>query len=440
MKSNKGITLAALVVTIIVTLILAGTATYVGYDAIQTSTEQRFLSQLKEVNEAINLHTEDYIDLGLVQLETEVTFNDNSYNYKLESKEDYDKIGLSNIEDTIYVNFDTGQIYSENGINGKHTLKDFGVEYYKPTQESITEQNNIFFDINLEPQQYSWKYIVNDSSIICDGNVQEGNLFYSEYIDGTNHYWKRVERTSDGFSLEIKQPGIYELKFRDLSGNESDVKQVYAYVKDGLQLYYDGEYNENYKHNSETTTWTDLSGNNRNTAVEGPVWDTNKLTFDTDNKITVPIDEQPTDDITIELTFENNESVSTFFRAVTDWKTFNFHSWTDGTIYIGGNYASGDNSARMLPEDMNNQIIEQNKIYNVIYTYDGDSKNANLYLNGKKIASKTYNISPENSDNFEIPASGSKKIYKLSFYKRVLSESEAVDNYNVDKIRYNISE
>lgn len=280
MKSNKGITLAALVITIIVILLLSGTAAYVGYDAIQTSSEQRFLSQLKEVNEAVNLHTEDYKDLGLVQLETDVTFNDNSYNYKLESKEDYEKIGLSNVEDTIYVNFDTGQIYSENGINGKHILKDFGVEYYKPTQENIAEQNDISFDINLEPQQYSWKYIVNDSSIICNGNVQDGNLFYSEYIDGTDHSWKRVERVSDGFALEIKQPGIYEIKFRDSLGNESEIKQVYAYVKDGLQLYYDGEYNENYKHNSEATTWTDLSGNSNNATLENCYWSDNYLFLD----------------------------------------------------------------------------------------------------------------------------------------------------------------
>ena len=66
---------------------------------------------------------------------------------------------------------------------------------------------------------------------------------------------------TNSFELEIKDPGIYELKYRDAEGKESDVKEIYAYVKDGLQLYFDGEYNENYKHNEAATTWKDLSGN-----------------------------------------------------------------------------------------------------------------------------------------------------------------------------------
>ena len=44
-SSNKGITLIVLVITIIVLLIISGTAIYVGYDTIQNTAEQRFLNQ-----------------------------------------------------------------------------------------------------------------------------------------------------------------------------------------------------------------------------------------------------------------------------------------------------------------------------------------------------------------------------------------------------------
>lgn len=262
MNSNKGITLAALVITIIVILILATTSAYIGYDAIQTSAEQKFLSMLKQVNEAVSLHMQDYENLNLTKLEPEENYDNISYKYKLETKEDYEKIGLADTHDIIYVNFDTGQIYSKKGINEKHTLKDFGVEYYKPTQEITSDENNeISFEIKLNAQQYSWKYIINYETIKCRGNPENGNLLYSEYSEDGKYKWKRVPKAENGYELETKQPGVYELKFRDDTGQESKIKQVYSYVKDGLKLYYDGEYNENYKHNGEATTWQDLSGN-----------------------------------------------------------------------------------------------------------------------------------------------------------------------------------
>lgn len=197
MKYNKGITLSALVITIIVTLILVTTATYVGYDAIQTSAEQRFLSVLKQVNEAVSLHMQDYNDLNLATLESEEIYDGISYQYKLETKEDYEKIGLADIKDTIYVNFDTGQIYSKNGINGKHTLKDFGVEYYKVIAQSTNEQSDISFEIKLVAQEYSWKYVVDYEQITCNGNPENGNLLYSKYSENENNLWKRVSKTQE---------------------------------------------------------------------------------------------------------------------------------------------------------------------------------------------------------------------------------------------------
>ena len=268
-SSNKGITLIVLVITIIVLLIISGTAIYVGYDTIQNTAEQRFLNQLKIVNEAVNSHVNDYKNLELTQLENAEQFEGISYSYKLETKEDYEKIGIYDVSDIIYVNFDIGQIYSKNGINGKHTLKDFGFEYYIPTQEENKIQETISFNIELQPQKYSWKYVINDNEINCNGNHADGNLLYAEYSEDGNFEWKRVERKQNSFELEIKQPGIYELKYRDSVGNESEVKQIYAYVKDGMQLYYDAEYNENYNYNSSATVWSDLSGNNNNGIMTG---------------------------------------------------------------------------------------------------------------------------------------------------------------------------
>ena len=53
MSSNKGITLVVLVITIILLLILSGTAVYVGNNTMQNAKEDRFVKQLQEINEAV---------------------------------------------------------------------------------------------------------------------------------------------------------------------------------------------------------------------------------------------------------------------------------------------------------------------------------------------------------------------------------------------------
>ena len=270
MSSNKGITLVVLVITIILLLILSGTAVYVGNNTMQNAKEDRFVKQLQEINEAVNMHSDDYENLNLIA--EEHTEDNITYNYVLSTESDFNKIGLYNITDTVYANFKDGQVYSKEGINGKHTLKDFGIEYYKPTQEEKDISNDISFEVTLEPQEYSWKYVVRPENIKCNGNPLEGNLLYAEYKEDKNYEWKRVEKLTNSFELEIKDPGIYELKYRDAEGKESDVKEIYAYVKDGLQLYLDGEYNENYKHNEAATTWKDLSGNGNDGTLINNKW------------------------------------------------------------------------------------------------------------------------------------------------------------------------
>lgn len=270
MSSNKGITLVVLVITIILLLILSGTAVYVGNNTMQNAKEDRFVKQLQEINEAVNMHSDDYENLNLIA--EEHTEDNITYNYVLSTESDFNKIGLYNITDTVYANFKDGQVYSKEGINGKHTLKDFGIEYYKPTQEEKDISNDISFEVTLEPQEYSWKYVVRSENIKCNGNPLEGNLLYAEYKEDKNYEWKRVEKLTNSFELEIKDPGIYELKYRDAEGKESDVKEIYAYVKDGLQLYLDGEYNENYKHNEIATIWKDLSGNGNDGTLINNKW------------------------------------------------------------------------------------------------------------------------------------------------------------------------
>lgn len=444
MSSNKGITLVVLVITIILLLILSGTAVYVGNNTMQNAKEDRFAKQLQEINEAVNMHSDDYENLNLTA--EEHTEDNITYNYVLSTESDFNKIGLYNITDTVYANFKDGQVYSKEGINGKHTLIDFGIEYYKPTQEEKDISNDISFEVTLEPQEYSWKYVVRSENIKCNGNPLEGNLLYAEYKEDKNYEWKRVEKLTNSFELEIKDPGIYELKYRDAEGKESDVQEIYAYVKDGLQLYLDGEYNENYKHNEVATTWKDLSGNGNDGTLNGGTWNNNFLEFDgVDDEIQeIPVEEKSDDNISINVVFEDcDKSVNTIFlyaknqdNNFIEWGTFNFHTWNNNSMYIGGNFYQGGEGGRFGPI----YNVDEDKIYTVQYIYNGKTKEASLYLNGKKKGTKIYSISPMYSSYFSIPITGNKKIYNLKILKRVMTEKEIEQNYNIDKIRYNITE
>lgn len=354
MSSNKGITLVVLVITIILLLILSGTAVYVGNNTMQNAAEQRFSNQLQEINEAVNMHSDDYENLNLTA--EEHTEDNITYNYILSTESDFNKIGLYNITDTVYANFKDGQVYSKEGINGKHTLKDFGIEYYKPTKEEKNISNDISFEVTLEPQEYSWKYVVSSENIKCNGNPLEGNLLYAEYKEDKNYEWKRVKKLTNSFELEIKDPGIYELKYRDAEGKESSVKEIYAYVKDGLQLYLDGEYNENYKHNEAATTWKDLSGNGNDGTLVNKVW----------NEKCKKISKAET------IIFENTEEI----------------------------------------QNINIEQVITNNNYNFIYK------------DGKYIFTANDDLD----------------LYCFRIYNRELTEIEKQQNYNIDKIRYNISE
>ena len=354
MSSNKGITLVVLVITIILLLILSGTAVYVGNNTMQNAAEQRFSNQLQEINEAVNMHSDDYENLNLTA--EEHTEDNITYNYILSTESDFNKIGLYNITDTVYANFKDGQVYSKEGINGKHTLKDFGIEYYKPIKEEKDVSNDISFEVTLEPQEYSWKYVVRSENIKCNGNPLEGNLLYAEYKEDKNYEWKRVEKLTNSFELEIKDPGIYELKYRDTEGKESDVKEIYAYVKDGLELYLDGEYNENYNHNEAATIWRDLSGKGNDGTLVNKVW----------NEKCKKISKAET------IIFENTEEI----------------------------------------QNINIEQVITNNSYNFIYK------------DGKYIFTANDDLD----------------LYCFRIYNRELTEIEKQQNYNIDKIRYNISE
>lgn len=121
LKPNKGITVVALVITIIILLIIAGVSIYTGGDEIKTAKSNSAKTQLSMVQHAV---LERYTEYKVTKNEailvgealsgnSEVTASGftpkatDGY-YKL-SKEDLEEMGIQEEEDTYIVNYKTGE-------------------------------------------------------------------------------------------------------------------------------------------------------------------------------------------------------------------------------------------------------------------------------------------------------------------------------------------
>lgn len=137
-KNEKGITLLALVITIVVLIILASIAVNVGKDGIKESKEDAMLSELGIVQNAIlqrktkaDLTNEDYpgeiiteANINLEETIEEINDNrasgeeevirkdnDDSHYYFLSTENGgLEKLGITNSEDAYIVNYETGEV------------------------------------------------------------------------------------------------------------------------------------------------------------------------------------------------------------------------------------------------------------------------------------------------------------------------------------------
>ena len=91
-------------------------------------------------------------------------------------------------------------------------------------------------------------------------------------------------------------------------------------------------------------------------------------------------------------------------------------------------------------------MIKNNEDFNTTIIYFNNGENVSFYDNNKlemkgnsegEIQNKKLTIGGAEW-NYGISLNGS--IYTIRFYNRALTEKEIEQNYNIDKIRYNITE
>ena len=226
----------------------------------------------------------------------------------------------------------------------------------------------------------------------------------------------------------------------------------YGYVKDGLELYYDGIDNTGSGHSTTVTTWTDLSGKGRNGTLKNntssSAWTEEGLVFDGIDDY-VLIQELNYDNVTLETVIESNRAGSSNAQVILgnlEQGGYGIYYTTRVTFeaYIKeeNDYATPDYKSNM---PMN---ISQGYRYSISGCYNG--KRVFTRLDGQyqyKDVDGTIKM-PERNTKFILGGNPYEEtmnmdafegvIYSTRVYSRALSDEEMSINYLTDKERYNL--
>ena len=249
-KNTKGITLMALVITIVLLLILASISVYSGVNVVKSSRFTRFTAELKIMQTQVNDLYQKYTDGGSVDVggntytgeeilnigkdisssqdvEDQANFVFTSGESGITDKTGYKYFDLQTIKDLniegvegeFFINVQKRSIVSYDGFNYEnemyYTLDQipngfYNVEYEeninKPTFE-VTEENwtNGKGKITVTPNEY-------------DGYIEKWEVKYQ--LKGKDNWY-----TSEDLSFFVETPGTYIIKI--VNGNiESETKEV----------------------------------------------------------------------------------------------------------------------------------------------------------------------------------------------------------------------
>lgn len=273
MKKQKGITLISLVVTVIVLTILASIATFSGINVIKSSKLTAFTTELKIMQTRVNeiyekreegkTYGEEIAGDSKTRADIVFTANESGITdqqgYRYWSKATIKSLGIEGVEQAFFVNLEKRKIVSYEGIEyeGKnyYTLEQlpkglYNVEYKEQTAGQPT------FDVNVESiGDNKWRVTV--SNIQYDGYINKWQVRYQ--LEG-KEYWE----TTEDLSFVISTQGRYKIQLvnEEVVSEEKEILAIGEYVKEGLQLYYDGIHNTRNGNNPNATSWEDLSGKN----------------------------------------------------------------------------------------------------------------------------------------------------------------------------------
>lgn len=231
MKEQKGITLVALIITVVVLLIIAAVSINFGTDSLDDTRLKGFYAELEIIQKRVDdiaTTNESYVlsegdtattvylkDTGAPLTEeqrsfiTSLKFDPINFKY-FTSKQLETILDISGIEQDVFIDFTNKKVISAEGIDIKgekyYTLEDN--VYYVEYEGNKLILNDISYTIETYGKSYKITVTPTYSSTT---NVNK----YIKYKKSTSKYWE----TSTNLEIIIESLGDYDIIYKDSYGN-----------------------------------------------------------------------------------------------------------------------------------------------------------------------------------------------------------------------------
>ena len=253
--NNRGITLAALVITVIILLILASVATYSGLNVVKFSKLTTFTTEMKIMQTKVNEIYQKYQDGNSIEVDGTTYYGKNKNDgeltildigqtldsvstqankvftgsasgitdksgYKYWNNELVKKLGIDGVDGDFFVNIEKRSIVSYDGVTyeGKdyYTLEQVPNNLYNVEHEEQSQSVPTFEITNEEIGKETWKVTI--SNIQYNGYISKWEVKYQ--LKGETNW-----QTSQDLSFTVTKAGTYNVKLEngDIS---SEIKEI----------------------------------------------------------------------------------------------------------------------------------------------------------------------------------------------------------------------
>ncbi len=352
--NQKGITLIALIVTIIVMLILAGVTVNIGTGSIDNSKMISFVAYMQTIQEKVDFISEydNYKNYGeeltsgnkqklqvILNNETESFFTkiDSTHLRFFDSSHIATDLELENINDKIIVDFNTREVISLNGIEYENSM--YYTQYYLPGGQALKQQEEIsrnlsFGEIETTIDGLNGSFTIRNIGLsngtLCFGKVDESNVIKWTTITNYTNKGETITTTN------ITESGVYYFKLIDNVTGKDNIDDEGSYPNVLLRLTNSPKLKDNLTDLRVSYNYSDLS-KSENWAYATDATDTENLSY----YIWIPRFAYKTEEPT------NIE----FLRGTSDITTSGGHinstEWTVPDVFTGGTtrvYRSMDKS------------------------------------------------------------------------------------------------
>lgn len=243
MKSQKGITLVALIITVIVMTILATISIQSGVGSLDNTRLQAFYAELEIIQKRvddISVTNESYIDnngnllyikeqgkdltsfqqsllQGIIQEEKLNIPVDNFRYFTIQDLQDI--LDLNNLEYNVFIDFENRVVVSEEGIKvGSKTYYVLENATYFVKHNDVDKNKGTIHSLNYKVIKYGDKYKVTVIPSNSIGDVQ--GTGHIKYKKTTNQYWESQNNTEMIIEKDIQYNLIY------IDNNNNSIEKI----------------------------------------------------------------------------------------------------------------------------------------------------------------------------------------------------------------------